>query len=60
MKEIKVFFDKLGSKALFDFYESSFYDSACGQDIVRVYAVSKNDLLKGGFKQDWKVWLGFG
>lgn len=28
--------------------------------IVRVYAVSKNDLLKGGFKQDWKVWLGFG
>lgn len=40
---MKGFFDKLGGKGLFDFYESKFYDSICGEDIVRVYAVPKND-----------------
>ncbi|WP_242208282.1 MULTISPECIES: Imm15 family immunity protein [unclassified Pseudomonas] len=43
MKEVKDCFDKLGSKALFDFYESRFYDSACGEDIIRIYAVPKKD-----------------
>jgi hypothetical protein len=43
MKEVQDLFDKLGSKALFDFHESRFYDSACGEDIIRIYAVPKKD-----------------
>lgn len=43
MKEVKDLFDKLGNKALFDFHESRFNDSACGEDIIRVYAVPKKD-----------------
>ena len=45
MKVVSDCFDKLGSKALFDFHESRFYDSACGEDIIRIFAIPKKDLF---------------
>ncbi|BBP71806.1 hypothetical protein PHLH6_38100 [Pseudomonas sp. Seg1] len=42
MEEVRRHFSNCGVETLFDFYESRFYDVACGEDIVRVFAVPKS------------------
>lgn len=56
MKKVKNYFDKLGSKALFDFHESRFHDSVCGEDIIRIFAVPKalNGIIKKSTLIDFK------
>ncbi|MEX6667567.1 Imm15 family immunity protein [Pseudomonas sp. W2-17] len=39
---VKMHFSHCGIADAFEFYESRFYDSACGEDFVRVFAVQKN------------------
>ncbi len=39
MNTVKKHFSRCHIDSIFDFYESRFYDSASGEDIVRVYAV---------------------
>lgn len=41
MTEVKKSFSKGGAEAAFDFYESRFYDAACAEEIVRVFAIPK-------------------
>jgi hypothetical protein len=41
MKEVMNKFHKIGGEAIFDFYESRFSDSACDEEIIRVFAVPK-------------------
>lgn len=41
MNEVKVHFARCNLGTIFDFYESRFYDSASGEDIIRIYAVPK-------------------
>ncbi len=41
MGEVKEHFSRCNLEAIFDFYESRFYDSASGEDIIRIYAVPK-------------------
>lgn len=41
MAAVKKHFSRCNIESIFEFYESRFYDSACGEDIVRVYAVLK-------------------
>ncbi|WP_192558480.1 Imm15 family immunity protein [Pseudomonas allokribbensis] len=42
IKEIKRHFSNCGLETAFDFYESRFHDAACGEEIVRVFAVFKD------------------
>ena len=39
MKAVKRHFSRCNLETIFDFYESRFYDSASGEDIIRIYAV---------------------
>lgn len=41
MKEVINKFHKIGGEAIFDFYESRFYDSACDEEVIRVFVVPK-------------------
>ncbi|MGY2293767.1 Imm15 family immunity protein [Pseudomonas sp. SDO528_S397] len=41
MKEVKVHFTNCGVETVFDFYESRFYDTACAEEIIRVFAVPR-------------------
>lgn len=41
MNEVKTQFSRCSIEQAFDFYESRFYDSASGDDIIRIYAVPK-------------------
>lgn len=41
MTAVKKHFSRCHIESIFDFYESRFFDSACGEEIVRVYAVLK-------------------
>ena len=53
MKEVINKFHKIGGGAIFDFYESRFYDPACDEEIVRVFAVPKevdNRVGKSSFR----------
>lgn len=42
MEKIKSHFSRCDLDDIFNFYESRFYDSACGEDIVRIFAVPKS------------------
>lgn len=42
MDHVRRLFSNCGVETIFDFYESRFYDVACGEDIVRVFAVPKH------------------
>ncbi|WP_350616354.1 Imm15 family immunity protein [Pseudomonas sp. HY7a-MNA-CIBAN-0227] len=42
VKEVKRHFLRCNLDNIFDFYESRFYDSACGEDIVRVFVIPKS------------------
>ncbi|WP_225929961.1 Imm15 family immunity protein [Pseudomonas botevensis] len=41
MTKVKELFSNCGAGTAFDFYESRFYDAACAEEIVRVFAVPK-------------------
>ena len=41
MKEVKKRFSSCGAETAFDFYESRFYDAACAEEIVRIFAVPR-------------------
>ncbi|WP_285374270.1 Imm15 family immunity protein [Pseudomonas sp. lyk4-TYG-107] len=41
MEEVKNSFRNVGGESMFDFHESRFYDSACDEEIVRVFVVPK-------------------
>ena len=43
---VKMHFSHCGFADAFEFYESRFYDSACGEDFVRVFAVQKTAEVK--------------
>lgn len=42
MEKVKIHFSRCDLYDIFNFYESRFYDSACGEDIVRIFAVPKS------------------
>jgi hypothetical protein len=53
MKEVMNKFHKIGGEAIFDFYESRFSDSACDEEIIRVFVVPKevdNRVGKSNFR----------
>jgi hypothetical protein len=41
MSNVKTHFSRCNIEQVFNFYESRFYDSASGEDIIRIYAVPK-------------------
>jgi len=43
--EVKRHFSNCGLEAAFDFYESRFHDAACGEAVVRVFAVFKGSSI---------------
>lgn len=44
LNDVKQYFSRCNLETIFDFYESRFYDSASGEDLIRVYAVPKKNL----------------
>ncbi|WP_426186981.1 Imm15 family immunity protein [Pseudomonas sp. NFXW11] len=41
MTDVKRHFSNCGAETAFDFYESRFYDAACAEELVRVFAVPR-------------------
>lgn len=42
LEKVKKHFSRCNMETIFSFYESRFYDPACGEDLVRIFAVQKS------------------